>query len=644
MSMYPQQQAYSQPSFPHGFPPQPPSYALPSSSSIYPVDPGAFRCDYTARLAGLTDNSRVIIQALSMYAHDFSRWGDVVTQCIEVHIRRVPPEIKLPAFYLVDALSKNVFDPYAGLFASIVAPLFLETYQQVDQQTRGKMEEMLLTWRTGAPNGRELFGIGPQLAIERGIWPSNSGQGSSHSNNAFVSKSQVLSELEFALRQKERILQNNPYDTVASNHIGILSQLRKLVETGVSQEELGQILAQLRALVRPIPTNLAPPPAPASVKYPPTVPYPSSFTYHQSVVPNGASLVHHQYPMAQTLTYTNSAQQIQPPDTSRPLSNPVVAGTAPPAIPNISGLFEALVKAGVVSATSTPTGAGVTIQAQDDSKPQSRDTQLPRESSVEDARVYRKAILAEDVKFSSTEISRHRPNIVHFLYGRMPVQCKQCGLRFSDTAQGKKIMQEHLDMHFRQNRKASQSVGRGHSRSWFLGVEDWIRDLPYSSGDKDMTGFSSRLSNAKAVASAESARRDAELRARFVVVPPGDEAKHVTCPICKETFKSEFNEEDEEWIWKNALKLDDKIYHATCHAEALLTSGSLSARLRQGFMGSRSGTPDAPSSRATPPQLGKAESPSPSSKLGIKRKVEVDSTDGRPDGSPPLKKVILASA
>jgi pre-mRNA cleavage complex 2 protein Pcf11 len=138
-------------------------------------------------------------------------------------------------------------------------------------------------------------------------------------------------------------------------------------------------------------------------------------------------------------------------------------------------------------------------------------------------------------------------------------------------------MQEHLDMHFRQNRKASQSVGRGHSRSWFLGVEvsneirlyaasilqqlaqDWIRDLPYSSGDKDMTGFSSRLSNAKAVASAESAKRDAEIRARFVVVPPGDEAKHVTCPICKEAFKSEFNEEDEEWIWKNALRVDDKV-------------------------------------------------------------------------------------
>jgi len=32
------------------------------------------------------------------------------------------------------------------------------------------MDEMLLTWRTGAPNGKELFGLAPQMAIERGIW------------------------------------------------------------------------------------------------------------------------------------------------------------------------------------------------------------------------------------------------------------------------------------------------------------------------------------------------------------------------------------------------------------------------------------------------------------------------------------------
>jgi pre-mRNA cleavage complex 2 protein Pcf11 len=82
--------------------------------------------------------------------------------------------MKLPAFYLLDAISKNIYDPYGRHFSPIVSVLFVETYSQVDPATRSKMEEMILTWRTGAPNGRELFGISPQVAIERGIWGSGS--------------------------------------------------------------------------------------------------------------------------------------------------------------------------------------------------------------------------------------------------------------------------------------------------------------------------------------------------------------------------------------------------------------------------------------------------------------------------------------
>ena len=84
--------------------------------------------------------------------------------------------MKLPAFYLLDAISKNVFDPYARHFTPVVVRLYLDTYEQVDQTTRSKMEEMLLTWRTGAPNGRELFGVVPQVAIERQIWPGDPNQ------------------------------------------------------------------------------------------------------------------------------------------------------------------------------------------------------------------------------------------------------------------------------------------------------------------------------------------------------------------------------------------------------------------------------------------------------------------------------------
>ncbi len=31
------------------------------------------------------------------------------------------------------------------------------------------------------------------------------------------------------------------------------------------------------------------------------------------------------------------------------------------------------------------------------------------------------------------------------------------------------------------------------------------------------------------------------------------------CPICKEEFKSEWNAEDEEWIWLDAIKINDTV-------------------------------------------------------------------------------------
>ena len=158
---------------------------------------------------------------------------------------QVVPWMKLPAFYLLDAISKNVFDPYARHFSPFVIPLFLESYQQVDQQTRSKMEEMLITWRTGSPTGKELFGVITQLSIERGIWGGDSASpadvrvhvfsGSSPSSLHLqatnfggvnqVSRAQVLSELEFTLGQKERILQASPWDTTAPKHIEVLQQV-----------------------------------------------------------------------------------------------------------------------------------------------------------------------------------------------------------------------------------------------------------------------------------------------------------------------------------------------------------------------------------------------------------------------------------
>ncbi|KAI0052997.1 hypothetical protein FA95DRAFT_1552878 [Auriscalpium vulgare] len=629
MSMYSQVPAYQQTSYPvHGYPPQAPSYAYPSTSAIYPVDPSTFRRDYSARLAELTENSRPVIQGLSLYAQDYSRWADVAVSCIESHIRRVPPWMKLPAFYLIDAISKNVYEPFGPIFGSRVSPLFLESYDQVDPSTRTKMEEMLLTWRNGGPNGRQLFGAGVQSALERQLW--GSGATPETSRRDFIAKAQVLGELNTTLNQTQQKLQINPYDTEARNTLAILQQLRSVVEDGVSQQHLVEIRSELHSLARPPPLLSAAPVAPAlypsAATYPPPVSYSHDRGTPMPPVPHSGT----SYPPAPKPVVPSSE-----PSSSYTglLSAPAPSG--PVAVPsNISSLLDTLAKAGWGSSGGTPVGAGTTApvsQAEAEADP-----------SREAAREYREAIFSENIKFTSTDITKTKPNIVHILYDRLPVQCKQCGIRFPDTTQGKKTMESHLDVHFRQNRRAHQNLGRGHSRSWFVGVEDWVHDVSASSKGKE-SADPSRPLNVKVVAAAEAAKRGAELRAQSVVVPPGDEAKHIACPICKETLKSEFNEDDEEWVWRNAVKAEDgRIFHATCHADALSslsTSTALVARLRQGLAdGSRSGTPDDPSSRVV-----KSKSPSPASNLG-KRKIDTDFTAVKvEDGTPPSKKLMLSA-
>jgi pre-mRNA cleavage complex 2 protein Pcf11 len=164
----------------------------------------------------------------------------------------------------------------------------------------------------------------------------------------------------------------------------------------------------------------------------------------------------------------------------------------------------------------------------------------------------------------------------------------------------------------------------------------------------------------------EKAKREGELRAMFVVVAPGEEAKPFSCPVCKDPMKCEFLEDEEEWVWKNAVKKDDKvrflfyisvnrvlivllqIYHATCHAEAVLSTNTLAARLKneERESRSRSGTPDVPVStpiRSTPPrtlQPRASLSPSPARTNGVKRKAEGD--EPSLGDSPPVKKFEIS--
>jgi len=152
---------------------------------------------------------------------------------------QIPPPFKLTAFYLLDAISKNLYEPYARHFGPVVVPLFLDTYSQVDESTKAKMIEMLATWRAGAPNGRELFGAVPQLAIEQEVFGTGASSVRFFSDRLAslletlgmqdttrVSAAQVLGELQFAIGQAERETQSSPYNNTVRNQLPVLHQVR----------------------------------------------------------------------------------------------------------------------------------------------------------------------------------------------------------------------------------------------------------------------------------------------------------------------------------------------------------------------------------------------------------------------------------
>lgn len=180
-----------------------------------------------------------------------------------------------------------------------------------------------------------------------------------------------------------------------------------MVEHGVTQEELKQILSQLRAMSRePVSVPLPPPPAHSPVPVSSIYTGPTSISasqYGSSLSAQASSSV---YPL-------NSITQ--------PTTLPSNATTAPTSISGISSLFQSLVKAGLVSGNSTPVGAGKdtstpplpTVDAHSEAKVQAEASEDDR---LELERSYARKILDMSIRLTTTEITKYVAKYSFFPY------------------------------------------------------------------------------------------------------------------------------------------------------------------------------------------------------------------------------------
>ena len=77
---------------------------------------------------------------------------------------------------------------------------------------------------------------------------------------------------------------------------------------------------------------------------------------------------------------------------------------------------------------------------------------------------------AKPITLSSDDLKVARPEVIAALYGDRPLQCAQCGLRFS--ADAKKKHAAHLDWHFRRNTDKTKVASN--FRQWQTTLATWL--------------------------------------------------------------------------------------------------------------------------------------------------------------------------
>lgn len=150
--------------------------------------------------------------------------------------------------------------------------------------------------------------------------------------------------------------------------------------------------------------------------------------------------------------------------------------------------------------------------------------------------------------FKAEDLKQRDDSVIADLYEPQR-KCPTCGIRFKEQEKYGK----HLDWHFRMNRKEKQKLKKAMSRTWFYTTEEWIKFEGDEGGEQPATPFFLR----------EQTSEETEDRP-----PPSvaaDESQP-NCALCREKFTQYWDTDQEEWMFKNAVKVEGILYHSDCYS------------------------------------------------------------------------------
>ncbi|KAH8348098.1 hypothetical protein KR084_004094 [Drosophila pseudotakahashii] len=266
-----------------------------------------------------------------------------------------------------------------------------------------------------------------------------------------------------------------------------------------------------------------------------------------------------------------------PPVVKQPKPAAAAAAVAPISLPaaaaaleslNINDLFQKLVSSGII-------GGAAAVPAADSSASKKETTTAASEATTTKAPAAAAPAPApvpagppmEPVK----RIDLHKPEtikarqsaVVATLY--LGMQCSSCGVRFPPEQTIK--YSQHLDWHFRQNRRERDSTRKATSRRWYYDLNDWRQYEEIEDVEEREKNFLEAQGQPGGIEALEELSQQRSLDSPVPTCAAGTDDVDHCCDMCHEKFEQFYNEELEEWHLRSAIRVEDKIYHPLCYED-----------------------------------------------------------------------------
>ncbi|CAK4084768.1 unnamed protein product [Aphanomyces euteiches] len=480
-----------------------------------------------------------IINSLTMIAEDLTIAKHLAPFLVK-KLNLVGPAYKLPILYLMDSIIKNVGGPYAHFFSQTLAPVFVAAVQVVNPTDLNRFNHVLKTWEAARlipPPVLAQMRTATDGAL-RTAQPADQPTSFSKVTGAVLPTPRPASrsedsQLELQMRQLLRQLQTD--DGIHPTEHLSLEEVRARNPEMYANLKLTCHQPAPAPIPEPVLGHrpIQPPLRPAE----PLLPHPSrSEPRFDRTGGRGGGGGLLGPPPPQSVT--------QPPPSRRP-----VVSRSPPR----SRIHRDV--SGPPSTTSTASSRP--------SAPSQRDVMklLKKINTIASNPV--RPLTCSEIQVNKKRIDAN----VYSLYGALPEVCASSGLRFNDKAK----LSEHMDFLFHYNRALRERTKGGISRSWYPNEEQWSTDFRTVSNSKEETsaGFVQKEDDI-------DMGNDALNSARVAV-----DASITKCRICGESFTKCWDEEEEEWMYQNAvvgtIQVDAAVYkqtifHKYCYDSAVASS------------------------------------------------------------------------